>query len=669
MLSAEVRMKSRSTSALSIQHSALFSALFLALAVAWTWPLATRLSWRIPHDPGDPLLNAWILWWNTQAVPFTDAWWNPSIFYPMRGALTLSEHLFGIAVFTAPLQLAGLNTLAAYNVALILSFWLSGYFGFLLGRRLTGSTAAGLVAGVAFGFAPYRASQLSHLQVLTSQWMPLALLAMHAYLDDGRRRWLMLFAAAWLLQALSNGYYLLFFPVLVALWLLWFVDWRQNARRGVMLGLTFAGSSLLLVPSLLHYKEVHASLGLKRSLSEMLTFSATLDSFVRVPELLKFWPSVQGPTQEGFLFPGATVVALCILGTAALFSRRQVIAAFGQRSAAVFYGLSAVLISWLCLGPSEEASVSSMLLHPYWLLTWLPGFDGLRVPARFGMMSTLCLSLAAAIAAARLAPRGSSRRFVAGALVGAGLFVDGWVEPMPLAAPPQGVRITAPADAVVLELPLDDGAVSIGAMYRAMSHRHPIVNGYSGHTPPYYGLLTNFLRRRDPSILTYFARQRQVAVVVHRDHDQTGEWRALVQQAGGVLQEESGLGPVYVIPARPRERTPPFGEAIPGTPVENEAGYAAIDLGSEQLVRGITVNLYWRDTEVGPQMTVETSTDGINWIKAWEDWIGEPALAAALSNFRQVPMRIGFPDVRARYIRVTPAPPWVSREITAYSGR
>ena len=203
----------------SIPHSAFVHlkplAFFFVLAVAWTWPLVTRLSSRIANDPGDPLLNAWILWWNTQAVPFSAGWWSPPIFYPMTGALALSEHLAGIALVTAPVFATGAGALAAYNVALLLSCWLSGYFTFLLVRRLTGSPAAALVAGVAFAIAPYRASQLSHLQVLTAQWMPLALLGMHGYLEDGRRRWLALFAGAWLIQALSNGYYLLFFPILV----------------------------------------------------------------------------------------------------------------------------------------------------------------------------------------------------------------------------------------------------------------------------------------------------------------------------------------------------------------------------------------------------------------------------------------------------------------------
>ena len=45
-------------------------AFYLALAVAMTWPLATQLESAVP-DLGDPLLNAWIIWWNASAVPLT----------------------------------------------------------------------------------------------------------------------------------------------------------------------------------------------------------------------------------------------------------------------------------------------------------------------------------------------------------------------------------------------------------------------------------------------------------------------------------------------------------------------------------------------------------------------------------------------------------------------
>ena len=189
---------------------------FSALAIFWTWPVAANLNSRIPHDAGDPVLNIWILWWNAQATPLTDAWWNAPMMWPVPGSMALSEHLLGLSIVATPLQLLGAGPITAYNVCLLLTYALSGFFAYLLGKRLTGSTFAGICAGIAFGFSPYRASQLAHIQVLSSQWMPLALLGLHAYLDTGARRWLVVFGLAWLLQALSNGYFLLFFPVLIA---------------------------------------------------------------------------------------------------------------------------------------------------------------------------------------------------------------------------------------------------------------------------------------------------------------------------------------------------------------------------------------------------------------------------------------------------------------------
>jgi hypothetical protein len=653
-----------SLSNLSLRTSAFHALALLLLALAWTWPLVTRISWRIAHDPGDPVLNAWILWWNVQALPFTGEWWDAPIFYPMPGALALSEHLAGIAPFTAPLHAAGLTPIAAYNISLILSCWLSAWFAFLLGRRLTGSTAAGIIAGLAFGFAPYRAGQLAHLQVLTTQWMPLSLLAMHAYLDKGRRRWLAVFGLAWVLQALSNGYYLLFFPILIGLWLLWFVDWRRERRRGLVLAATFAGASLLLLPVLLQYKQVHEGLDLQRSIDEMRSYSASPMSFVQPAGMLAFWPAREGATPEGDLFPGVTTVALALLGLAALVWRRQVQEAVATRSPAVFYGLATMVLWWLCFGPAAEDASAWTHIRPYTPLMWLPGFDGLRVPARFAMLATLTLSMAAAIAAARLAPRGSGRRLAATAIVATALLVDGWIEPMPLVVPPQRVLIEAPEGAPVIELPPDDPMLNVAAMYRALSHGRPLVNGYSGHTPRHYDLLATYLHRRDPSILTHYARGTSLVVIVNRAKDGDREWRQFVESAGGRLTQETGVGPVYVLPPHPREKRPPLGAALATTSVEASDGFVTADLGRTEAIRALTVNLRWRYAEVGPRMLVETSMDGASWQPAWEGFVGEAALAGALLDQQVVPMTLYLPDPRARYLRLSHAPPWLARELT-----
>src|ERR1700687_5769941 len=56
---------------------------FAAITVALTYPLVTVIGSAFPHDAGDPVLNAWILWWSTQKMPLTTAWWNAPMFYPM----------------------------------------------------------------------------------------------------------------------------------------------------------------------------------------------------------------------------------------------------------------------------------------------------------------------------------------------------------------------------------------------------------------------------------------------------------------------------------------------------------------------------------------------------------------------------------------------------------
>ena len=124
--------------------------------------------------------------------------------------LAFSETLLGLVPLSIPVQWATGNPILAYNVVFLLSFSLSALAAYLLVHDLTGRPDAAWVAGLAYGFCPYRIDQLAHLQVLASFWLPLSLLALHRYWQERRPRWLVLFAGAYLLQGLANGY---FFPL------------------------------------------------------------------------------------------------------------------------------------------------------------------------------------------------------------------------------------------------------------------------------------------------------------------------------------------------------------------------------------------------------------------------------------------------------------------------
>src|SRR5688572_29305134 len=302
-----------------------------ALAYAAVAVVAGRLVLAHPastivHDVGDPLLTAALLHWNAWTLPLTHAWWQLPIFAPSPDALAFSEHLLGLSVVATPIEWLVRDPLVAANVVTLLTYPLCGVAVFLVVRRLTGSAPAAFLAGLAYAFAPYRASQQPHLQMLAAFWAPLALLGLHGYVESGRRAWLVLYGGAWLLQSLANGYSLFFLSALVALWTLWFV---VVPRRWIQLrDITVATlvAAVPLAPTLGTYVAVHARHGFERSPVEAQTFSAELTSLLCAPRETAFWAWLRvGCRPESEIFPG--LVLLVLVGVAIAALRREASAA------------------------------------------------------------------------------------------------------------------------------------------------------------------------------------------------------------------------------------------------------------------------------------------------------------------------------------------------------
>ena len=281
--------------------------------------MLAQVGTAIAQDTGDPLLTAAILHWNAHHVPWTEAWWQFPIFTPTADTLAFSEHLLGISVIATPLAWVTGNPLAAYNLTLLLTFPLSGIAMYALVFRLARSVPGAFVAGLAFAFAPYRISTVSHIQSLAAWWAPLALLGLHAYLDRGtanagRWRWLALFGAAWMLQGASNGYALVFFTLFIGFWVLWFVVLPRRWNDLAAIAATAAVASLPLIPILYKYTVVHARHGFARSLDEVRIFSADLAAVACAPANLSVWGWIRVACRgEGELFPGVAIAALAAI--------------------------------------------------------------------------------------------------------------------------------------------------------------------------------------------------------------------------------------------------------------------------------------------------------------------------------------------------------------------
>ena len=238
---------------------------------------------------------------------------------------------------------------------------------------------------------------------------------------------------------------------------------------------------------------------------------------------------------------------------------------------------------------------------------------------------------------------------------------------MPLAVPPGRVILPAVADALVLELPANHAAIDTAAMYRSMQHGRPLVNGYSGHTPPHYRILSHALRRMDPSGLTELARGRPLVLSVNASFDDGGRVQRLVEGIPGIQSQGSwSSGAMFVLPAQPAARSAPIGEPWPATVGAPAGGTLEIDLGAARVVRTIGFAVRWRYEELAGRMAIDGSLDGQAWSPVWDDWTGGPAVIAAAKHPLEVPVRLTVPDISARYLRVHPAPAWLRREIKVY---
>lgn len=470
--------------------------LFVLLTAGMTYPLILRFSTAI-NDVGDPLFNTWILAWNHhQLLRDPLHYFDANIFYPHRFTLAYSEHLFASALLALPVKLFGAGPITVYNFVLFSSFVLCGFGMFLLVRELTGRPAAGILAGMAFAFSAHRFSQLPHLQILTAQWMPFALLYLHrAFQHPAAWKNFLLFALFFLLQALSCNYLAVIFTVAVGVWLAGMILSRGKSLGWGGLGklsASLAVAGAFFLPFAYPYYAVQKEYGFSRSLQDVKPYSAKPHNYLGVTGKHKFFPQKlkEMGNKERDLFFGFTAMFLALL--AFLFRQKK------RALPRAVYLVMLLFCFLLSMGTKSEIFGISLYGQPYrFFYDWVPGFDGMRVPARFAVVVGLALAVLAGLGAAGLLER--LRRPAAAltftGLLAAAILADGWCVPLRHrvfdAEPP---TVTAwlrdqPDIRALLHLPMHKSEAAYREMnyvYWSMFHWKKMVNGYSGFFPPDY---------------------------------------------------------------------------------------------------------------------------------------------------------------------------------------
>jgi hypothetical protein len=469
----------------------------VALALAMTWPLALHLGDRIAGRPGnltDPMLEAWEVAWGGHALLHEPAhFYDANAFWPLHDSLAFSDSLAGFA----PAGLVGSSLHAAilrYDLLFLFTYALAFSGAYLLARELGARVPGAAVAGAAFSYAPFRLAHQSHLHVLASGGIPLALaLLVHGYRQG---RWQHI-AAGYLvaLWQVSLGWNLglpflyLLAALAVGATVVWWCVSRRRPSRGVLAATIGAGGaacvcSILLALPYIGVLDRHPEA--RRSLADLYFLSPQVRSLFAAPQQDLLWGRITSalrlsPPDEKSLFLGATVMVLA--GVGLLLGRYP-------RSLRLGLLAGAIVFTVLSIGVGLHGGrLGYRLLYDY-----APGWQGLRTPGRLVTFTALAVALLAAAGADRVvevAPRlGRWAPAAATCLLVGLVLLEGYGRTGRLRPPPLP-RAFATARSPALVLPADVDQVNATAMLWTIGRFQPIANGYSGFIPISYSELIN----------------------------------------------------------------------------------------------------------------------------------------------------------------------------------
>lgn len=164
---------------------------FVLLALGMTSPLLIQPSGVVLEVSvwKDAYIGVWNLWWiGTALLEGTNPYFTDYLCAPSGTDLALHSHSVTYGLLTLPVQwvlasAGGEGLFVVYNLVLVLSFALTGYFTYRLAWRVSGHRGAALLAGMVFAFSTYRFANLSRLHVMATEWLVLVVWAAVVFLS------------------------------------------------------------------------------------------------------------------------------------------------------------------------------------------------------------------------------------------------------------------------------------------------------------------------------------------------------------------------------------------------------------------------------------------------------------------------------------------------------
>ena len=238
-------------------------ALFAALAIAWTWPLAVHLRDAVPGGPGDNYSFVWTLWWmrHVLSTPGLAYFHTNYLFYPFGTTIADHPHTALPAIVAATL-LQRASVVTAQNLLLLSYIFANMASAYALVWDVARHRRGAILGGVIFGLSPYLASHLlGHFDLIAAWVLPLFALMVRRQLAAASNRWAIGAGLVFAATAYTAYYYVVYLGFFLAVYLIAWLGWtpvRWSSRtqtpaarrtRGALAGLMIllAGIALWIV--------------------------------------------------------------------------------------------------------------------------------------------------------------------------------------------------------------------------------------------------------------------------------------------------------------------------------------------------------------------------------------------------------------------------------------
>lgn len=410
-------------------HYFLALAFFGAATIVMTYPLVAKISTQVIGSSGDNLYYVWLIGWFRKCLFLLGQ--NPLFVpvhnYPYGWNLAYSEITLSNVILALPFSLLG-GDVFGYNVAILISFVLSGFVVYWWVYKITKNSAASLLSGFLFAFAPYRiAHAYGHLPLMGTQWLALHYAGLYFMLTQpsARLKYAILAGVGFGLAGLSSMYYLymqlVLTPLLILIYFLFERRFlKERSIRSALIAYGLISLSFAALAAVPYFSLARASGVNHQPFSTVDVFSASLTDFI-FPSVTHFiWGSY-------FRFGGVLlwiernlnlgVITLVLAGIAVASHGNPP----GSRKKLLWLGTGGLIAMVLALGTSfhwlgkqvtmaTPSFLHSWLARPaypiptpgFFLWKFLPYYDNMRVWDRYGIFTMMFFSVIAGVGAAKV---------------------------------------------------------------------------------------------------------------------------------------------------------------------------------------------------------------------------------------------------------------------------